>query len=161
MDEIKASIQINAPLEKVWNIVSDLDGEPKFWNNISSVRNISGEGNVVKREITIGKGDRCLQTVTLYPKEKVHAEFTKGIIKGTKTINTSSVGGGTNLEIVWNIKFTGGAGFMKGMLLKTFQQQTENVIQMIKEEAENGKQQSQMRMETRKHWADLIDSDKK
>lgn len=162
MEEIKSSAQINTSIDIVWNIVSDLDREPKFWHNISKVRNLSTEGNVVKREITIGKGDRCLQTVTLYPKDKVLAEFTKGIINGTKTIALASVGGGTSLEIVWNIKFTGGAGFMKGMLIKSFQQQTDDVVQMIKYESENGRAaESRTQMEERTHWADLIDSDKK
>ena len=162
MEEIKSSIQINASIDKVWNIVSDLDREPKFWHNISKVRNLSTEGNVVKREITMGKGDRCLQTLTLYPKEKVLAEFTKGIINGTKTITLGSTGSGTSLEIAWNIKFTGGAGFLKGMLVKSFQQQTDDVVQLIKQESENGRPvESTVQMEERKHWADLIDSDKK
>jgi hypothetical protein len=161
MEEIKSSIQINATIDKVWDIVSDLDRESGFWHNISKTRNLSTEGNVVKREITIGKGDRCLQTVTLYPKEKVLAEFTKGIINGTKTITLASVGGGTSLEIAWNIKFTRGAGFMKGMLIKSFQQQTDDVVQIIKQESENGRPaESRMQMEERKHWADLIDTDK-
>jgi len=28
---IDVSIDINAPIDKVWDIVSDLDYEPKFW----------------------------------------------------------------------------------------------------------------------------------
>ena len=84
---IEASVQINAPTEKVWNIISDLDGEPRFWKGTKEVRNISKEGNVVTREITIAfKDSKCMQTVTLYPKEKIQATFTKGIINGTKTV---------------------------------------------------------------------------
>ena len=161
MDEIKASVQINASTEKVWNIVSDLDGESRLWNNITKIRNLSQEGNTVKRELIMGKGDRCLQTVTVYPKEKIHAEFTKGIINGTKIITLIPSGSGTTLGISWNIKFTGAAGFMKGMLLKNFEQQTEAVLETIKRELEFGVQPSNVQMESRTHWADLIDSDKK
>src|SRR5574341_697815 len=97
MTEIKSSTEINSPVDKVWNIVSDLERESKFWSNITKVRTLSTENNVVKREITIGKVDRCLQTVTLYPKEKILAEFTKGIIGGTKTTTLTPRDNGTFL----------------------------------------------------------------
>jgi uncharacterized protein YndB with AHSA1/START domain len=160
MAEIKASIQINSPVDKVWNVVSDLDRESKFWNNITKVRTISTEGNVVKREITMGKGDRCLQTVTLYPQEKILAEFTKGSIGGTKTTTLNSSAGGTNLEILWNIKFKGMAGFMSGKLNSDFQGNTEQAVLAIKQAAEGNTPQSSFKMETRIHWADKFDSDK-
>jgi len=28
---IDTSIDINAPVDRVWDIISDLDNEPKFW----------------------------------------------------------------------------------------------------------------------------------
>ena len=87
MVQIQSSVDINAPLEKVWNVVSDLDAEPKFWKGTKEVRNISKQGNIITREVTIAfKDSKCMQTVTLYPKEKIQAEFTKGVINGTKTI---------------------------------------------------------------------------
>ena len=96
---IEASVQINAPTEKVWNIISDLDGEPRFWKGTKEVRNISKEGNVVTREITIAfKDSKCMQTVTLYPKEKIQAIFTKGIINGTKTVTLIPKENATQLE---------------------------------------------------------------
>ncbi|MGI0010258.1 MAG: type II toxin-antitoxin system RatA family toxin [Nitrosopumilaceae archaeon] len=160
MTEIKASIQINSPVDKVWNIISDLDRESKFWNNITKVRTISTENNVVKREITIGKVDRCLQTVTLYPQQKIHAEFTKGIIGGTKTTTLTSRDNGTFLEIIWNVKFKGMAGFMSGKLNSDFQDHTEQAALAIKQEAEGSTPQSSFKMETRTHWADKFDSNK-
>src|SRR5574338_1127526 len=87
MAEIRAFVQINAPLDRVWNLVSDLDNEPKFWKGTKQIRNISKEGNTVKREVTIVfKDSKCMQTVTLYPKEKIVGQFTEGILNGTKTI---------------------------------------------------------------------------
>lgn len=160
MTEIKASIQINSSVDKVWNIVSDLDREPKFWNNITKARTISRENNVVKHEITIGKVDRCLQTVTLYPQEKIHAEFTKGIIGGTKTTTLTPRDNGTFLEITWDVKFKGMAGFMSGKLNRDFQDNTEQAILAIKQEAEGSTPQSSFKMETRTHWADKFDSNK-
>ncbi len=87
MVQIQASIEIDAPIDKVWSIVSDLDSEPKFWRGTREVKNISKEGNTITREVTIAfKDSKCMQTVTLYPKEMIDVQFTKGIIEGTKTI---------------------------------------------------------------------------
>ena len=160
MTEIKASVQINATVDKAWNVVSDLDRESKFWNNITKVRTLSTENNVVKREITIGKTDRCLQTVTLYPKEKILAEFTKGIIGGTKTTTVTPSADGTKLEILWDVKFKGMAGFMSGKLGSDLQDHTEQALLAIKHAAE-GTAPPSFTMETRSHWADMIDSNKK
>jgi hypothetical protein len=42
--------EIPAPLDNVWNIVSDFDGEPEYWHGAKSVRNIRKEGNILERE---------------------------------------------------------------------------------------------------------------
>ena len=137
MAEIRASIEVNAPLEKVWNLVSDLDNEPKFWKGTKEIRNISKENNIVTREVTIAfKDSKCIQTVTLYPKEKIHAEFTKGIINGTKTVSLQQEGNSTHLEAVWNIKLSGMMGMFTGMIKKHIQSGTEQALQSIKQEAE-------------------------
>ena len=134
---IEASVQINAPTEKVWNIISDLDGEPRFWKGTKEVRNISKEGNVVIREITIAfKDSKCMQTVTLYPKEKIQAVFTNGIINGTKTVILSTKDNSTGLEAVWDIKLSGMMGMFTGMVKKHIQSGTEQALQSIKQEAE-------------------------
>jgi len=134
---IEASVQINAPAEKVWNIISDLDGEPRFWKGTKEVRNISKEGNVVTREITIAfKDSKCMQTVTLYPKEKIQATFTKGIINGTKTVTLIPKENVTQLEATWDIKLSGMMGMFTGMVKKHIQSGTEQALQSIKQEAE-------------------------
>ena len=158
MVEIKESIQIDSSVDKVWNVVSDLDRESKFWNNITKTRTLSTEGNVIKYEITLGKMDRCLQTVTLYPQEKILAEFTKGTIDGTKTTMLTPSAGGTNLEITWDVKFKGMAGFMSGKLNSDFQDNTKQALMAIKQASEGKTPQSSFKMETRTHWADKFDS---
>ncbi|MDE1829575.1 MAG: SRPBCC family protein [Thaumarchaeota archaeon] len=137
MAQIQASIEINAPLDKVWNIIVDLDSEPRFWKGTKEVRNISKEGNVVNREVTIAfKDSKCLQTVTIYPKEKIHARFTKGVIDGTKIVSVAPQGDKTRLEAVWEIKLSGMMGMFTGMVKKHIQSGTEQALQSIKEEAE-------------------------
>jgi len=137
MTIIKASVDIKAPLEKVWNIISDLDNEPKFWKGTKEVRIISKEGDIVNREITIAFRDqKCLQQVTLTPKEKIEAVFTKGIIKGTKTISLINKEDNVKLETVWDIKLSGMMNMFTGIVKKHINSGTEQALQNIKREAE-------------------------
>ncbi|MEO9276570.1 MAG: SRPBCC family protein [Nitrososphaera sp.] len=137
MVQIQASVEIDSSLDNVWNIVSDLDSEPKFWKGTKSIRNISKEGNIVQREVTIAFRDsKCMQTVTTYPKEKIHVQFTQGIIDGTKTITLVSHDNKVKLEAVWDIKLSGMMGMFTGMIKKHIQSGTEQALQSIKQEAE-------------------------
>ncbi len=138
MTTIDVTVEINAPIEKVWEIVSDLDNEPKFWKGTKEVRNITKEDNFVKREITIAFRDqKCMQEVTVTPKEKIHAVFTKGIIDGTKSINLSPIDSKTRLQTVWDIKLSGMMGMFTGMVKKHIKNGTEQALQSIKEKAES------------------------
>jgi len=153
--QIKVAIEINTTLDKVWEVVSDLDNDSKFWTAITSIRNFSSENNEVKREVTLAKINKCLQTITLYPKEKIHTEWTKGIIKGTKDIILIQRNGATHLEVVLDYKFAGMAGFMSGKITKDIQNETQRAVEFIKEKAE-GVNKS-LEMEDRTHWADMYD----
>ena len=128
----------NSTLDKIWNVISDINNEPEFWKGTKSIRNISQEGNTTKREITIAfKDKKCLQDVTLYPKEKVEAVFTKGIINGRKTITIQEINDGYELEAVWDIKLSGMMGMFTGMIKKHIQSGTEQALIEIKREVEN------------------------
>lgn len=71
---IEVEVEINASVDKVWDIVSDIDNEPKFWKGTKEIKNISKEGNTINREITIAFRDqKCLQKIKLEPKEKIEA----------------------------------------------------------------------------------------
>lgn len=137
MTVIQSSIRINAPVDKVWNIVSDLDNEPKFWKGTKEIRNISKEENKVTREVTIAfKDSKCMQQVILQPKEKIQATFTKGIIDGTKTIELIPVDNSTEVEVTWDIKLSGLMGMFTGMVKKHIKSGTEQALESIKQEAE-------------------------
>jgi carbon monoxide dehydrogenase subunit G len=134
---IEAEIEINATVEAVWDIVSDIDNEPKFWKGTKKVRNISKEGNIINREITIAFRDqKCLQQVKLEPKERIIAKFTKGIINGEKIISLIPTGEKTILRAVWEIKLTGMMGMFTGMIKKHIKSGTNQAMQDIKEAIE-------------------------
>ena len=138
MVEIKASVTINTTLDKIWSVISDINNEPEFWKGTKSIRNISQDGNTTKREITIAfKDKKCLQDVTLYPKEKVEAVFTKGIISGRKTVTIRETGNTYELEAIWDIKLSGMMGMFTGMIKKHIQSGTEQALTEIKREVEN------------------------
>ncbi len=135
---IDASIDINAPVDRVWDIISDLDNEPKFWKGTKETKIISRNGNVITREIIIAFRDsKCMQKITIQPKEKIHAEFTKGIIKGSKTLSLKPKDSGSLLEANWDVKMSGLAGMFTGMIKKHIQSGTEQAIESIKQKAEN------------------------
>jgi len=135
---IDTSIGINAPVDRVWDIISDLDNEPKFWKGTKETRIISRDGNVVTREITIAFRDsKCMQKITIQPKEKIYAEFTKGIIKGSKTLTLKTKDGSSLLEANWDVKMSGLAGMFTGMIKKHIRSGTEQALESIKQKAEN------------------------
>jgi len=135
---IDTSIDINAPVDRVWDIISDLDNEPKFWRGTKETRIISRDGNVVTREITIAFRDsKCIQKITIQPKEKIYAEFTKGIIKGSKTLILKPKDDSSLLEANWDVKMSGLAGMFTGMIKKHIRSGTEQALESIKQKAEN------------------------
>jgi carbon monoxide dehydrogenase subunit G len=137
MATIEVEVEINAPVDKVWSIVSDLDNEPKFWKGTKEVRNISKDANIINREVTIAFRDqKCLQEVKLEPKSGIIVKFTKGIINGEKRIKLISKGEKTLLRTVWEIKLTGMMGMFTGIIKNHIKSGTEQAMQSIKEESE-------------------------
>ena len=137
MATIEAAITINAPVDKVWDVISDLDNEPKFWKGTKSIRNISKEGNMVTREITIVfKDSKCMQTVTLQPKKRILATFTEGIINGTKTMHLIPEGEKTRIEAIWDMRLSGMMSMFTGMIKKHIKNGTEQALESIKQEIE-------------------------
>ena len=135
---IDVHIDIISSVDKVWDIISDLDNEPEFWKGTKETKIISIEDNVITREIVIAFRDsKCIQKITIYPKEKIHAEFTKGILKGSKTVSVKPRESGSLLEVNWDIKMSGLSGMFTGMIKKHIKGGTEQALQSIKLKAES------------------------
>ena len=138
MAEITASVIINSTQEKIWDVISDIDNEPKFWKGTKEVRNISKDGNQISREITIAFRDqKCLQEVTIIPKEMIKAVFTKGVIIGEKVVTLKPIDDSCELEAVWDVKLSGMMGMFTGMIKKHIKSGTEQALLAIKKEVEN------------------------
>ena len=137
MTTIEVKVKINAPIEKVWKVVSDIDNEPRFWKGTKEVRNISKNENTIEREITIAFRDqKCIQEVTLDPMKQIHAKFTKGIINGEKIVSLIPEGDETTLQTTWDVKLTGMMSMFTGMIKNHIKSGTEQAMKSIKEEIE-------------------------
>ena len=137
MTTIEVKVKINAPIEKVWKVVSDIDNEPRFWKGTKEVRNISKNENTIEREITIAFRDqKCIQEVTLDPMKQIHAKFTKGIINGEKIMSLIPEGDRTTLQTQWDMKLTGMMGMFTSMIKNHIKSGTEQAMQKIKAEIE-------------------------
>jgi ribosome-associated toxin RatA of RatAB toxin-antitoxin module len=133
MVAINASREVSAPVDKVWDIVSDVDNEPKYWHGTKTVKNISRNGNTIEREVTISfKDSRCLQTVVLDPKKSIEITITEGPMKGTKVVTLNPLGDDkTRIDVVWDIKLAGFLGMFTGMVKKHIAEGTEEALDRI------------------------------
>ena len=138
MAEIIVSVIINSSQEKIWDVISDIDNEPNFWKGTKEVKNISKDENKISREITIAFRDqKCLQEVTIVPKETIKAVFTKGVIVGEKILTLKKMDNSCELEAVWDVKLSGMMGMFTGMIIKDIKSGTEQALQAIKKEVED------------------------
>ena len=154
MVEIKVKAQVDAPVGKVWDVISRVDDDPKFWNLTKAIRNLSKNTNEIEREVRLGKADKCRQKITLVPKEAIHMQWTKGVIKGTKDIVLTMQGNTTLLEVSMDYVIHGPAALFPGRITEQLQVEAELAVDLIKEVAEG--RPHIIPMEERKSWAELI-----
>ena len=137
MATIVVQTEINATVERVWEVISDIDNEPKFWKGTKEVKTLSIEGGVIKREITIAFRDqKCLQEIQLKPKETIKAKFTKGILDGTKIITLTPKDNIVIVKTSWDIKLTGMMNMFTVIIKSHIKSGTEQAMASIKEEIE-------------------------
>jgi ribosome-associated toxin RatA of RatAB toxin-antitoxin module len=138
MITINTSREISASLDRIWNIIADVDNEPKYWHGTKTVKNISRDNNRIEREVTIAfKDSRCRQTVLLNPNKSVEIIITEGPIKGTKTVMLHPLGNRkTRIDVVWKIKLTGFISIFSGMVKGHISKGTDEALVRIAEAAE-------------------------
>lgn len=137
MAKIQCTVEIDAPQEKVWKIISDFDRETTFWKGTKKIQDISRDGNVIKREVTIAFRDqKCMQEVTIKPDTEIHALFTDGVIDGTKIMTLSFKDGTTTFDVAWDIRLTGMMSIFTCMIKKHIKSGTQQAMNSIKQEAQ-------------------------
>ena len=122
-----------APLDRVWDIVGDLDREPEFWHGTKSIRNISKKGNTIERDVVIAfRNSVCREIVQLDPKKRINTEILSGPIKGTKAVTLTSIdSNATSVKVNWDIKLPGFYKIFSGMVKKHINKGTEDALERI------------------------------
>ena len=133
MITVNASREMSAPVDRIWNIVADVDNEPKYWRGTKTVKNISKAENKIEREVTIAfKDSKCRQTVLLTPKKSVEIMITQGPIRGTKTVLLDPLDNHkTRIDVIWNVKLTGFLGLFTGVVKRHIAEGTEEALVRI------------------------------
>ena len=143
LEEIKASREISSPIDHVWNVVSDIDNETKYWSTFKGIKNISTAtinmtANTTEREVTIEAGPLgetvTHQFVTVNPDQFViETNITEGPVTGTRTLalSPSSITNATRIDVLWNMDLSGipsfGRGFAKDGILRTTEEALTNI----------------------------------
>jgi carbon monoxide dehydrogenase subunit G len=134
---IAKSRDIHSNLDRVWEIVSDVDNDPKYYDGLNSVKNLSRDGNVIEREVVVGyMKHEGRQTVVLTPKESVEVKMTKGPMIGTRvTALTPLADSRIRVEVTWNVEFRV-PSFVRSMVKREVEKGTERALSRIVKEAE-------------------------
>ncbi len=130
MITVNSSREMSAPVDRIWNIVADVDNEPNYWHGTKTVKNISKAENKIEREVTIAfKDSKCRQTVLLHPKKSVEIMITEGSIRGTKIVLLNPLDNHkTRIDVVWNIKLTGFLGLFTGIVKRHIAEGTDDAL---------------------------------
>jgi ribosome-associated toxin RatA of RatAB toxin-antitoxin module len=133
MITVNASREMSAPVDRIWNIIADVDNEPKYWRGTKTVKNIHKAENKIEREVTIAfKDSKCRQTVLLNPKKSVEIMITQGPIRGSKTVLLNPLDNHkTRIDVVWNIKLTGFLGLFTVMMKRHIAEGTDEALVRI------------------------------
>jgi uncharacterized protein YndB with AHSA1/START domain len=148
LEEIKASREIFAPIDQVWNVVSDIGNETKYWSTFKAIKNINMTAinmtaNTTEREVTIVTGPLgetiTHQFVTVNPGQfVVETNITEGPVTGTRvlTLNPSPNANATRIDVLWNVDMSGIPIFGKGFARDGIMRTTEEALGRIAAEVE-------------------------
>ena len=135
MPEADVTVQVNAPYERVWKIISDVDHDQRYWKGISRMRVISRERNSVLREVEMSDGARLQQKVTIFPKEGIHIRWSKDKSVGMRDIMLIDNGKATIVRIQTSYKASPPKSSQAEALAK-MQAEVELALALIKKAAE-------------------------
>lgn len=139
---ITTSRQIPAPLDRVWDIISNTDGEPQYWRGLNAVYDIRNKDNVIEREVTVDPRDlKGRQTVALYPKKSIKLTLTEGPMIGTRIITLippssdneiKTATATTIIHVSWDVKLSDDIPpLFRGIVRERIAEATEEALDRI------------------------------
>jgi uncharacterized protein YndB with AHSA1/START domain len=148
LEEIRVTREISSPIDQVWNVVSDIDNETKYWSTFRAIKNINTTtinmtANTTEREVTIETGPLgetvTHQFVTVNPEQfVVQTNITEGPVTGTRLLALSPSSSSTNatrIDVFWNVDLSGipifGRGFAKDGIIRTTEEALSNIAAAV------------------------------
>jgi carbon monoxide dehydrogenase subunit G len=144
LEEAKVDREISAPVDEVWNIVSNVDNETKYWPTFKAIKNIAVSDNTTEREVTITAGPlgdrKTHQFVNENPEQfEVLTNITEGPFTGSRLLtlspSTETNGTTTIANVVWQMDLSGipviGQGFAKDGIKQTTEAALDNIAQEL------------------------------
>ena len=141
-DTIKAAKAVNASIDQVWNIISNVDKNPDYWP-ISIVKNISRSDNTIEREVTVPApplmDNKAHQIISLIPDQFTIIENqTQGAVTGVKTISllqAENDANKTEVSIVWNLDLSKIPGIGKGFAKDGISKSVDEALNKISDDS--------------------------
>jgi hypothetical protein len=131
MYEINAK-EISASIGTVWNIISDVDNEPLYWQNLT-VSNARKDGKTTEREVTVGFRDlKVAHAVGQYSRKFVEVSLTEASVIGTRVIILRPAGDNkTRIEVAWDIELSDIPLLFRGMMRNKIMKGTKEALDRI------------------------------
>ena len=145
MIEISKSLEVQAPVERVWSLIGDLENEQKYWGTLRKVKIVKKvDDSTVEREATIQRGPMgeatSTQTLTVDSVQKSSLlTMTKGPLLGSRKISLNSPDGTnkTKIDVSWQFELKGIPGFAQGFVKDSISDTTEKALTAIAQEAKS------------------------
>ena len=143
MITITKNREVSAPVDLVWDIISNMDNEQKYWTNLKDIKVLNRSGNTIEREVTITRGKfgdvKSSQTVIIDPKEKsITVNMIKGPMTGTRKTTLDFLSEDkTKIEVAWEFEMKGIPVFALGNVKDSISKTTEKGLAKVAEDAES------------------------
>ena len=129
-------------MDQVWDAISSLDNERKYWSVIKDIRVLKRVGNTIEREATIMRGPmgsvKSLQTLILTPKASTILRMTKGPLIGTRKIFLNSLDKKTTrVDVIWEFDLEGVPEFAHSFVKNSISRVTEEALIAIAGDVES------------------------
>jgi len=125
--------ELDASVDEVWDIVSDVDKDPEYWTGLASIRNIRKDRNLIEREVTVGfMGRKGTQRIELVPKESIRLTMIDGPLRGSREIKLTQLGARrTKIDVSWDIKLSEIPAFAQGFVRSRLEEGTKDALDKI------------------------------
>jgi len=129
---------VDASADEVWDIVSDVDKDPEYWNGLASIRNTRREGNLIEREVVVVfMGRKGTQRIELVPKKLIQLTMIDGPLRGSREIRLVPLGAKrTKIEVSWDIQFSAIPDFARGFVRSRLEDGTREALDRIAKAAQ-------------------------